>query len=104
MRRNRAKNRRRSRWYSTSSSRHYGPRVSRLCCRGCRSKVDYEAELVVVIGRSGRYIPKERALEYVAGYACGNDVSARDWQAHKPGGQWLLGKSFDSFAPWGRNW
>ena len=65
------------------------------------SKVDYEAELVVVIGRSGRHISKERALEYVAGYACGNDVSARDWQAHKPGGQWLLGKSFDSFAPLG---
>ncbi|HEY2759226.1 MAG TPA: fumarylacetoacetate hydrolase family protein, partial [Pirellulales bacterium] len=64
-------------------------------------KVDYEAELVVVIGRKGRHIPKERALEYVAGYACGNDVSARDWQAHKPGGQWLLGKSFDSFAPLG---
>jgi 2-keto-4-pentenoate hydratase/2-oxohepta-3-ene-1,7-dioic acid hydratase in catechol pathway len=65
------------------------------------SKVDYEAELVVVIGARGRHIPKEKALEHVAGYACGNDVSARDWQAQKPGGQWLLGKSFDSFAPLG---
>lgn len=65
------------------------------------SKVDYEAELVVVIGVRGRHIPKERALDYVAGYTCGNDVSARDWQQHKPGGQWLLGKSFDSFAPLG---
>ena len=65
------------------------------------SKVDYEAELVVVIGARGRHIPKEKALEHVAGYTCGNDVSARDWQAHKPGGQWLLGKSFDSFAPLG---
>ncbi|HTQ40384.1 MAG TPA: fumarylacetoacetate hydrolase family protein [Pirellulales bacterium] len=65
------------------------------------SKVDYEAELVVVIGKGGRHIPKETALEHVAGYACGNDVSARDWQNHKPGGQWLLGKSFDSFAPLG---
>jgi 2-keto-4-pentenoate hydratase/2-oxohepta-3-ene-1,7-dioic acid hydratase in catechol pathway len=37
----------------------------------------------------------------VAGYACGHDVSARDWQLEKPGGQWLLGKSFDSFAPFG---
>ena len=64
-------------------------------------KVDYEAELVVVIGAPGRYIPKEKALEHVAAYCCGNDVSARDWQLHKPGGQWLLGKSFDSFAPFG---
>jgi len=64
-------------------------------------KVDYEAELVVVIGRGGKHIPREQALEHVAGYTIGNDVSARDWQKHKPGGQWLLGKSFDSFAPCG---
>lgn len=64
-------------------------------------EVDYEAEFVVVIGRGGRHIPKQRALEHVAGYCCGNDVSARDWQLHKPGGQWLLGKSFDGFAPYG---
>ncbi len=63
--------------------------------------VDYEAELVVVIGRGGRKIPRERALEHVAGYTCGHDVSARDWQMHKPGGQWLLGKTFDTFAPFG---
>ena len=69
------------------------PRVS--------SEVDYEAELVVVIGRGGRYIAEDRALEHVAGYCCGNDVSARDWQLRKPGGQWLLGKSFDTFAPIG---
>jgi 2-keto-4-pentenoate hydratase/2-oxohepta-3-ene-1,7-dioic acid hydratase in catechol pathway len=65
------------------------------------SKVDYEAELVVVIGQGGRHISKSDALKHVAGYTCGNDVSARDWQNHKPGGQWLLGKSFDSFAPCG---
>ncbi|MCG8587004.1 MAG: fumarylacetoacetate hydrolase family protein, partial [Pirellulales bacterium] len=41
------------------------------------------------------------ALAYVGGYTCGHDVSARDWQKGKPGGQWLLGKSFDSFAPCG---
>jgi 2-keto-4-pentenoate hydratase/2-oxohepta-3-ene-1,7-dioic acid hydratase in catechol pathway len=63
--------------------------------------VDYEAELVVVIGSGGRNIPRERALEHVAGYTCGHDVSARDWQMHKPGGQWLLGKTFDTFAPFG---
>jgi 2-keto-4-pentenoate hydratase/2-oxohepta-3-ene-1,7-dioic acid hydratase in catechol pathway len=65
------------------------------------SEVDYEAELVVVIGCGGRHIRKEDALQHVAGYCCGNDISARDWQLRKPGGQWLLGKSFDSFAPIG---
>jgi 2-keto-4-pentenoate hydratase/2-oxohepta-3-ene-1,7-dioic acid hydratase in catechol pathway len=69
------------------------PRLSR--------QVDYEAELVVVIGVGGRHIAKGRAREHVAAYCCGNDVSARDWQHHKPGRQWLLGKSFDSFAPFG---
>jgi 2-keto-4-pentenoate hydratase/2-oxohepta-3-ene-1,7-dioic acid hydratase in catechol pathway len=65
------------------------------------SQVDYEAELVVVIGPPGRHIPMEKAREHIAAYCCGNDVSARDWQIHKPGGQWMLGKSFDTFAPIG---
>jgi 2-keto-4-pentenoate hydratase/2-oxohepta-3-ene-1,7-dioic acid hydratase in catechol pathway len=65
-------------------------------------EVDYEAELVAIIGTAGRHIPRERALSHVAGYACGHDVSARDWQKGKPGNQWLLGKSFDSFAPLAR--
>ncbi|MCA9187458.1 MAG: fumarylacetoacetate hydrolase family protein [Pirellulaceae bacterium] len=64
-------------------------------------QVDFEAELVVVIGREGRNIARDHAFDYVAGYACGHDVSARDWQKTKPGGQWLLGKSFDSFGPLG---
>ena len=64
-------------------------------------KVDYEAELVVVIGKAGRDIPIEKAREHVAGYLNGNDVSARDWQLGRPGGQWLLGKTPDTFAPIG---
>ncbi len=64
-------------------------------------QVDYEAELVVVIGQQGREIPEAKAMSFVAGYACGHDVSARDWQLAKPGGQWLLGKTFDTFAPFG---
>ena len=68
---------------------------------GISKEVDYEAELVVVIGIGGRRIPKARARQHVAAYCCGNDVSARDWQLRKPGGQWLLGKSFDTFAPIG---
>lgn len=63
--------------------------------------VDYEAELVVVMGREGRHIPEENALEHIFGFCCGNDISARDWQKGRPGGQWLLGKSFDDFAPLG---
>lgn len=65
------------------------------------SEVDYEAELVVVIGKAARRVSIESALSYVAGYTCGHDVSARDWQKGRPGGQWLLGKSFDTFAPLG---
>ncbi|HEX6961417.1 MAG TPA: fumarylacetoacetate hydrolase family protein [Lacipirellula sp.] len=65
------------------------------------NQVDYEAELVVVIGRMARRVTREQAWDHIAGYACGHDVSARDWQKHKPGKQWLLGKSFDTFAPLG---
>jgi 2-keto-4-pentenoate hydratase/2-oxohepta-3-ene-1,7-dioic acid hydratase in catechol pathway len=64
-------------------------------------EVDFEAELVVVIGQGGRHIPRQEAMQHVAGYCCGNDISARDWQFRKPGGQWLLGKSFDTFAAFG---
>jgi 2-keto-4-pentenoate hydratase/2-oxohepta-3-ene-1,7-dioic acid hydratase in catechol pathway len=64
-------------------------------------QVDFEAELVVVIGKGGREISAQDALSHVFGYCCGNDISARDWQKGKPGGQWLLGKTFDTFAPLG---
>jgi len=64
-------------------------------------QVDYEAELVAVIGRCGKNIAAADALSYVAGYTNGNDVSARDWQIGRPGGQWLLGKTHDTFAPLG---
>lgn len=62
-------------------------------------QVDYEAELAVVIGRKGRFIPPEQAYEYVAGYTIVNDVSARDVQFSD--GQWVRGKSFDTFCPMG---
>jgi 2-keto-4-pentenoate hydratase/2-oxohepta-3-ene-1,7-dioic acid hydratase in catechol pathway len=55
----------------------------------------------VVIGKGGRQIAAADAMAHVAGYACGHDVSARDWQLERPGGQWLLGKTFDTFAPFG---
>lgn len=64
-------------------------------------EVDYECELAVVIGKTGRNIPKEKALDHVLGYTCANDVSARDWQKQKGGGQWCRGKTFDTFCPLG---
>jgi 2-keto-4-pentenoate hydratase/2-oxohepta-3-ene-1,7-dioic acid hydratase in catechol pathway len=64
-------------------------------------EVDYEAELVIVIGRRGRNLKADEALAYVAGYTVGHDVSARDWQLKKDGKQWMVGKTFDTFAPVG---
>lgn len=65
------------------------------------SKVDYEAELVIVIGKRGRYLTQENAGRHIAGYTVGHDVSARDWQLEKDGKQWMAGKTFDTFAPCG---
>ena len=63
--------------------------------------VDYECELVAVIGKEARDVPESRALEYVLGYAVGDDVSHREWQLKRGGGQWALGKGFDGWAPFG---
>ena len=65
------------------------------------TKVDYECELAVVIGRRCKNVTRAQALDYVLGYTCGNDVSARDWQRDGGGGQWCQGKSFDTFCPLG---
>lgn len=63
------------------------------------SKLDYEVEMVAVIGKGGRHISREDAPGAVFGYCVGNDVSMRDWQMKNP--QWVLGKSFDTHAPIG---
>jgi 2-keto-4-pentenoate hydratase/2-oxohepta-3-ene-1,7-dioic acid hydratase in catechol pathway len=60
---------------------------------------DYEAELCAIIGRRAKDVPVEKALDYVFGYTCGNDVSARDCQVKD--GQWARAKSFDTYAPMG---
>ena len=65
------------------------------------TEVDYECELAVVIGKTCRNVAKQNALDYVLGYTCANDVSARDWQKRWGGGQWCRAKSFDTFAPLG---
>jgi 2,4-diketo-3-deoxy-L-fuconate hydrolase len=63
-------------------------------------KLDYEAELAVIIGRGGRDIPEGHALEHIFGYTCGNDVTVRDVQ-RRHGQQWFKGKSFDTHCPLG---
>jgi acylpyruvate hydrolase len=67
------------------------PRVS--------EKLDYEAELAVIVGKGGRHISKANALEHVAGYSCFNDVSVRDYQRRTT--QWTVGKNFDGSGPFG---
>lgn len=70
---------------------HPGPQITQ--------RLDYEAELVVVVGKKARYVAEEQAMDYVFGYTMMNDVSARDLQMQS--GQWLKGKALDTFAPLG---
>ncbi|MCJ1339063.1 hypothetical protein MMC09_004352 [Bachmanniomyces sp. S44760] len=63
--------------------------------------LDYECELVAIIGRGGSNIPASKTLDHVLGYAVGNDISHREWQLKRGGGQWALGKGFDGWAPFG---
>jgi 2-keto-4-pentenoate hydratase/2-oxohepta-3-ene-1,7-dioic acid hydratase in catechol pathway len=65
------------------------------------TQVDYECELAVVIGKACKNVSKADALNFVLGYTCGNDVSARDWQKDFGGSQWCRGKTFDTFCPLG---
>jgi 2-keto-4-pentenoate hydratase/2-oxohepta-3-ene-1,7-dioic acid hydratase in catechol pathway len=64
-------------------------------------EVDYECELAVIVGKTVKNVSRDHALECVLGYTCANDVSARDWQIRRGGGQWCRGKTFDTFAPLG---
>lgn len=65
------------------------------------TEVDYECELAVIIGKACKNVRREDALKYVIGYTCANDVSARDWQLARGGGQWFRSKFFDTFCPLG---
>ncbi len=71
-----------------------------VCCAKV-PEVDYEAELGVVIKTPAKNVRPETALDHVLGYTCANDVSARRWQRHAGGGQWVKAKSFDTFCPFG---
>jgi 2-keto-4-pentenoate hydratase/2-oxohepta-3-ene-1,7-dioic acid hydratase in catechol pathway len=65
------------------------------------SKLDYEVELAIVIGSRARYLAKDKAMDAVAGYCIGNDVSERTFQLERSGGQWYKGKSCETFGPLG---
>ena len=65
------------------------------------TKLDWEIELAIIIGKRAKYVSEADAMDYVAGYAVFNDVSERDFQIGRPGGQWLKGKSHDTFGPLG---
>ena len=62
-------------------------------------EIDWEVELAVIIGKKARHVKKSEAMDYVFGYSVAQDISARDWQKTRNGGQFLIGKSMDSFCP-----
>jgi 2-keto-4-pentenoate hydratase/2-oxohepta-3-ene-1,7-dioic acid hydratase in catechol pathway len=64
-------------------------------------RADYEAELAFVLKKTARNVPRAQATDYILGYTCANDVSARDWQRDWGGSQWNHAKSFDTFCPLG---
>ena len=85
-------------WFSKATTAATGP-FAPIEIPRASAAVDYEAELVVVIGRGGRNLSGAAARAAVFGFCCGNDVSVRDWQMRT--GQWVIGKSFDTHAPFG---
>ena len=85
-------------WFAKAATAANGP-FAPVQVPKASSAVDYEAELVAVIGVRGRHISRQAAHDAVFGYCCGNDVSVRDWQLRTS--QWVLGKSFDTHAPFG---
>lgn len=86
-------------FFTKSTSTVIGPGSPIDPHRALTTSLDYEAEITVIIGRAGRSIPRERAMDHVWGYTLINDVTARDLQRdHK---QWFLGKSLDTFCPMG---
>jgi 2-keto-4-pentenoate hydratase/2-oxohepta-3-ene-1,7-dioic acid hydratase in catechol pathway len=85
-------------WFSKAPSAANGP-FDPIQRPSVSSQLDYEAELVAVIGAGGRHVAKGVAPEAVFGFCAGNDVSVRDWQLRTS--QWVIGKSFDSHAPFG---
>lgn len=68
---------------------------------GQTNELDFEVEMVVVVGKECKQVSQKDAMKYVLGYTVAHDVSARDWQLKRNGGQWFMGKTFDNYAPIG---
>jgi len=85
-------------WFNKQSSALHGP-FDPVLMPAVSMALDYEVELVVVIGKYGRHVPRERAHEIIAGYMTGCDYSVRDWQRATP--TMIMGKGFDTHAPVG---
>jgi len=85
-------------WFSKAPTAANGPNDP-IDVPKVSQALDYEAELVVVIGEGGRHISKDGARAAIFGYCCGNDATERAWQHRTP--QWVIGKSFDTHAPFG---
>jgi 2-keto-4-pentenoate hydratase/2-oxohepta-3-ene-1,7-dioic acid hydratase in catechol pathway len=86
--------------FTKATSCIQGPNDPIMLPKGSQ-KTDWEVELGVVIGRTARYVPEEKALNYVYGYCTINDVSEREFQLERSGGQWDKGKGCDTFGPIG---
>ncbi len=86
--------------FSKASSSVIGPGAA-IRLPGVSDQVDYEVELAFVVGRAAKGVAVAQAMMHVAGYTVLNDVTARDYQRLKGGGQWTLAKSFDTFCPIG---
>lgn len=78
-----------------------GPKEPIILPQAGPNEVDYEGELAIIIKKKAKNISIDEAKEYILGYTCANDISARDWQIRKQKKQWARGKSFDTFCPIG---
>ena len=85
-------------WFSKASTSTNGP-YDAIEVPKVSQALDYEAELVAVIGKGGRHVSRSDAPAAIFGYCCGNDATERAWQHRTP--QWVVGKSFDTHAPFG---
>ncbi|MDP3174122.1 MAG: fumarylacetoacetate hydrolase family protein [Phenylobacterium sp.] len=85
-------------WFCKQTTAAHGP-YEPIDLPKASSRVDYEVELVAIVGKKGRHVPKDKAADLLFGYCVGNDVSARDWQFKSA--QWMIGKSFDTHGPFG---
>lgn len=86
--------------FSKYASTLVGP-TGNVIAHKISDQIDWEVELAVIIGAKASHVKKENAFDYVFGYSVAQDISARDWQKLRNGGQFLIGKSMDSFCPLG---